>query len=106
MTGPSRLLGRRDRNEREIINALRAHGASVSQLDWWCDLAVGFQNQNYFLEVKDGAKSPSKRQLTPFEKHFHETWRGQITIVKNVDEALEACGIPPTAQQSAQGTQN
>lgn len=82
---------RADHNQKEIITALRAVGASVivlHRVGQGCpDLACGFRGQNHFLEVK-----ASGGRLTPAEKEFFETWRGQASIVHNQDEALEAIG--------------
>jgi hypothetical protein len=48
--------------------------------------------QNVMLEIKDGAKFPSQRKLTEAEETFHETWKGQVAIVNDLDEALHAIG--------------
>jgi hypothetical protein len=44
------------------------------------------------MEIKDGNKRPSARNLTPAEKEFHAIWRGQVSVVNSLDEALEAIG--------------
>lgn len=83
-----------DANQRQIVAALRAIGATVQLLHTVGrgvpDLLVGFRGINYLLEIKDGAKPPSKRRLTPDERRWHELWRGQVAVVSSVDEALEA----------------
>lgn len=90
-----------DANQSEIVAALRAVGASVQPLHavggGCTDLAVGFRGVNYMIEVKDGDKPPSARKLTPDQVTWHEAWRGQVCVVKSVEEALEAIGIrnPP-----------
>lgn len=88
-----------DDNQDQIVKALRACGCSVQSLasvGKGCpDLLVGRLGRNYALEVKDGAKAPSRRKLTPLEEKFHVEWRGQVTVVTSVAEALEAVGIPP-----------
>ena len=45
------------------------------------------------IEVKDGDKPPSARKLTPDQVTWHEAWRGQVCVVKSVEEALEAIGL-------------
>lgn len=57
------------------------------------DLAVGFRGVNYMIEVKDGSKPPSARKLTPDQVDWHGEWRGQVCVVKSVQEALEAIGV-------------
>lgn len=82
-----------DENQPEIVAALRRIGCSVaitsSAGDGFPDIVVGLQGKNFMLEIKDGNKSPSEQKLTPDQKEFHDAWRGQISIVKTIDEALE-----------------
>ena len=75
------------------VKALRAAGATVQHLHTvghGCpDILVGIRGcENYLLEIKDGAKPPSKRRLTKDEARWHRRWRGQVDVVKDVDEAL------------------
>ena len=85
-----------DENQPEIVEALRAVGATVQPLhavgSGCPDLLVGFGHKNYLIEVKDGNKSPSRRTLTPDQRIWHATWAGQKQIAKNIDEALAIIG--------------
>ena len=89
-----------DANQSEIVFALRGVGATVQHLHAvgkGCpDLLVGYRNQNILMEVKDGAKPPSGRKLTPDQVEWHGSWRGTVCVVKSVDEALGVigCGGP------------
>ena len=82
-----------DANQSEIVAALRELGATVtvlSQVGYGCpDILVGFRGVNYLLEIKDGAKSPSRQRLTPAEMRWHNEWRGQVAIVNSVDAAID-----------------
>lgn len=80
---PSRA-NKRDANERDIINALEAIGCVVVQLDKPVDLLVGYQARNYLIEVK-GARG----KLTPEQKYFMRTWKGQVRVVRDAEEALD-----------------
>jgi hypothetical protein len=51
------------------------------------DLLVGFRGRNVLLEVKDGAKPPSRRKLTDDEADWHRDWRGQVDVVESKEEA-------------------
>ena len=51
------------------------------------------QEFNFLMEIKDGSKPPSARKLTPGEQQWHETWKGQVCVVRNVEEALREVGI-------------
>lgn len=86
-----------DANQTEIINALWAVGACVQSLaaigNGVPDLLVGFRGELYLLEVKDGAKQPSKRQLTADQKNWHFVWKDSpLFIVQSVDDALRSIG--------------
>ena len=86
-----------DANQSEIVAAFRKAGATVTPLHavgQGCpDLLVGFRGVNYAVEVKDGAKPPSARKLTPDQVSWHDTWRGQVAVVKSAAEALALLGI-------------
>lgn len=87
-----------DRNQSEIVKDLRKLGCTVQHLHMvgaGCpDIAVGWQGKTYLLEIKDGSQPPSKRALTEPEEIWHRDWRGHVATVTNIQEALEAIGIP------------
>jgi len=80
-----------DRNQAEIVAALRAAGASVRTIhrigSGLPDLLVGYRGRNYLLEIKSPAGT-----LTPDETEFFQSWRGQVAIVRTPTEALAAIG--------------
>jgi hypothetical protein len=86
-----------DANQREIVAALRAAGASVMPLhavgEGCPDLAVGIGGKNYFLECKDGQKPPSAQKLTPQQEIWHRDWRGHRVVVNSPEAALAAIGV-------------
>jgi hypothetical protein len=86
-----------DRNQPEIVRALRQAGATVQSLcavrDGVPDLLVGFRKQNYLMEIKDGNLPVSRRRLTDDEKAWGFAWLGQIAIVTSVEEAMEVIGL-------------
>lgn len=87
---------RTDANQGEIMSALERAGAKVQPLNrigfGVPDLLIGFRGTNWLLEIKDGAKSPSKRQLTQHEREWHASWPGQVAVVESVEQALEVIG--------------
>ena len=93
----ARRAAKVDANQPEIVAALRRAGCSVEHLHAvgaGCpDLLVGYRGQNYLVEVKDGAKPPSARHLTPDQVEWHAAWRGGVAVACNVSEAFEAVGI-------------
>lgn len=74
----------------DIRDALRRVGCDVLSLaalgDGVPDLLVHRAGRWWLFEVKDGAKSPSRRKLTPDERRFAERW--PVRVVLSVDEAL------------------
>lgn len=87
-----RRASRTDRNQSEIVEALRKLGASVQPLhsahDGIPDLLVGYQGRNFLIEVKDGERVPSARKLTPCQVQWHREWSGQAAIVTSTEEAI------------------
>lgn len=86
-----------DRNQPEIVSALRKVGATVVSLaaagDGIPDLLVGFRKSTFLLECKDGLLPPSKRELTTDQIAWHLVWGGgPCTVVNSVDEALAFIG--------------
>lgn len=94
---PRRYGAKVDANQSEIVAALRAVGCTVLSLasmgDGCPDAIVGRGGVNYLLEIKDGTKPPSRRKLTPAEQEWVDSWRGQVTVVESVQEALNAVGV-------------
>jgi len=89
-----RRAARLDANQQEIVRALRQCGASVQSLaslgGGVPDLLV-FKGGKYLLmEIKDGSKPPSKRQLTPDQESWRKAWGGPVAVVTSVDEAIGA----------------
>lgn len=84
-----RRAAKRDGNETEIKNALKAVGASVVTISakGVCDLLVGFRGVNYLLETKN-----KRGKLTPDQETFFEGWQGQAAVVRTVEDALVAIG--------------
>lgn len=87
-----------DRNQAEIVEALRAAGATVQLLhtvgEGCPDLAVGYAGQTAFVEVKDGMKPLSAQRLTPEQQKWHADWKGgTLAIVRDVEGALRVLKV-------------
>jgi hypothetical protein len=82
-------MARLDSNHRAVVEHLRGFGMSVKSLaavgSGCADLLVGYQGINVLLEVKR-----EKGELTPLEEGFRLRWRGQYSVVRSPEEALEA----------------
>ena len=95
MDNEMRRAARTDSNQEEIVKALRAVGATVQSLagvgHGVPDLLVGYQGKTILMEVKDGNKSPSHRELTPDQVKWIDAWTGgSVYIIDNVDAAWNA----------------
>jgi hypothetical protein len=86
-----------DRNQPELVKALRMIGATVQSMagigEGCPDLLVGWQGRNVVLEVKDPLQPPSKRKLTTDEREWHLRWNGQKAVVETWDDVKEALGL-------------
>jgi Holliday junction resolvase len=72
----------------EIIDSLEKCGYSVvvlTQGEGLPDLLVGRGNVNWLLECKSKRGSLNKRQV-----EWHMLWKGQVCVVRSVQQALEA----------------
>ena len=80
-----------DKNQSDIVKALRDCGASVALLHavgkGMPDLLVGYRQENYLLEVKD-----VKGRVNPLQSKWHLEWRGHAFVVRTPVEALYAIG--------------
>jgi len=89
-----RLASKIDSNHESIVRSLRKVGArvlSLAAVGKGCpDLLVYRAGRLYLLEVKDGAKPPSARKLTPDQVRFHKLW--PVTVVTSIEEAIAALG--------------
>jgi len=87
-----------DANQKQIVTALRAAGATVQSLagvgKGVPDLLVGYQGQTLLLEIKDGHKPPSARLLTEDQLKWHGSWKGgALAVVDSPDAALRMIGV-------------
>ncbi|WP_297923449.1 VRR-NUC domain-containing protein [uncultured Agitococcus sp.] len=78
-----------DKNQAEIVDAFRKMGFSVQHLhtvgSGVPDLLIGRGGVNLLVEVKDGGKA----KLTPEQIKWHDEWRGQVAIVRNIDDVVK-----------------
>ena len=90
----SRYARRVDDNQREIVKGLMQIGCLVHDTSaagkGFPDIVAGFRGKVHLIEIKDGGKTKSRRKLTPVQEDFHRLWSGYVTVVKSLDEAIEA----------------
>jgi Holliday junction resolvase len=92
-----RTAAKVDRNQSEVVDALRKVGASVQSLasiGKGCpDLLVGYHGILYLMEVKDGTKIPSQQVLNKDQIKWHEAWNGSpVYVVRSIEQALKILG--------------
>jgi len=87
-----------DQNQAAIVQVLRQLGASVLHTHdlgkGAPDLIVAYGGRagsggvTTLVEIKNGELSPSRQRLTEDEQLFHDTWRGEIVILRSVNDAV------------------
>jgi len=79
-----------DKNQQEIVLALRAAGAYVWIIGLPVDLLVGYKGHTFLVEVKDG---PRKR-LTALQDDFFKNWSGStLSRIDGSEAALRMIGV-------------
>jgi len=89
----NRYDARTDKNELEIVKALRKLGYSVeTNVN---DIFVGVDNLNYWFEIKDPIHVSKKTGLInesakkPSQIRLEKEWKGNYKIVSSLEEILE-----------------
>lgn len=87
-----------DGNQRQIISALEAAGASVVDASrmgqGFPDLVIGYRNVTLLMECKDPKTAYGKKGANQNQKAFMETWKGgPVAIVDGPEAALRALGV-------------
>lgn len=100
---PRRRRARPDVGQAAIVAALRTVGCSVEILAdvgrGVPDLLAGIRGTNFLLEVKSPRGGRGKRglgsgktahqvELNATEQKWHAAWRGQVSVVRSVEDAL------------------
>jgi hypothetical protein len=104
----NRYAARVDSNQAEIVEALRAAGASVWVLGLPLDLLVGVPKKDgnggatVLMEVKVlvGKKNPRPKDHTPLQRDFLDSWRGgPVATVTDVEGAMRVLRVMEAAEQ-------
>jgi hypothetical protein len=100
-----RYAARVDENHSEIVSALQQIGVYVIDCSHvgsgFPDLLLAFRGQWTLVEIKDGAKVPSRRRLTPAQTIFHAEAIAKgckVHVVENVDQAIRLMSSIGTAR--------
>lgn len=76
-----------DRNQAEIVHAIRQLGATVQSLapvgKGVPDLLVGYRGVNFLFEVKG-----QNGKLTEPQVKWHGEWQGKVYIVRTIEDAI------------------
>jgi Holliday junction resolvase len=77
-----------DKNQPEIVKALRDAGATVqilSAVGKGCpDILVGINGENKLMEIKF-----ENGKLTEDQVVWHGSWNGSVSIVRSVEDAIQ-----------------
>ena len=87
-----RRAAKTDDNHQAIVSYLRLKGWAVRSLAMvgndFPDLIVAKWKFTALVEVKDGAKPPSKRALSAGQRAFLEDWPGIAIVALSPEDAL------------------
>jgi hypothetical protein len=75
---------KRDANEAEIVQELRAYGFSVEHMDKPVDLLIGKHGQTWIAEVKMEGKKLNSNQVA-----FFDRWRGNKLILRSIEDVAD-----------------
>ena len=85
-----RRAARVDKNQSQVVSALRAAGAYVWIIGLPVDLLVGYKNHTFLIEIKDGPK----KRLTALQDDFFKTWTGGTLVrIDGPEAALRMIGV-------------
>jgi len=90
---------RTDANHKAIVEQLRQRGIAVldlHSLPGALDLLVGFRGVLSLIELKDGAKSPSRRRVTDAEQTTIARFRAvgcPVIVAATLEALLSAIGV-------------
>jgi hypothetical protein len=85
-----RYAARVDKNQEEIVAALRNAGAYVWIIGLPVDLLVGYKGHTFLVEVK----STSKKRLTKLQEDFFSNWSGNtLARIDSPEAALRMIGV-------------
>lgn len=81
-----------DSNQPSIVDWARKLGFSVTVTsplgNGFVDVVLGKFGFSFCAEIKDPAKPPSKRKLTPDEQKWHDNWQGHKCILETSDDVV------------------
>jgi hypothetical protein len=79
-----------DKNQQDVVKALRDAGCYVYVIGLPVDLLVGYNGQTFLVEIKDGPK----KALTSLQQDFFGNWiGGSLHRIESPDEALRMIGV-------------
>lgn len=95
---PPRYACKVDANHREIVEAMKAVGASIIDTSTlgqgMPDLIVGFHGKTILMEIKNPKTQYGRKGLNVNQRKWAEGWTGgPLSIVDSVDAALRMLGV-------------
>lgn len=83
-----RRAARIDKNQNEIVEALRATPGVTVELGH-DDILVGYEGRTYWVEIKSGPKA----RIKPSQEKLLAEWKGQYNICWELDQILYLIGV-------------
>ena len=57
------------------------------------DVMLGLAGRNILIEIKRPDCAPSRSKLNDKQEEWHGEWKGQVAVVRTLDDVLEALGL-------------
>lgn len=86
-----RIAARLDDNHKEIVSHFKKFDCAifdVHAIPNSCDIFVSKNMKTFAIEIKDGKKPQSQRELTSGEKKFRDGWKGAYFVVEDLSDVI------------------
>ena len=57
------------------------------------DVMLGLSGRNILIEIKRPDCAPSRSKLNDKQEKWHGEWKGQVAVVRTLDDVLEVLGL-------------
>lgn len=88
----ARRAAKVDANQAAIVKVLCQLGVSVEDTSGahkgFTDIVAGYKGVTVLVEIKNSENHPCKRKLTTEQIKVHERFKGAITVIETVEQAI------------------
>ena len=90
--------GTRDKNQKGLLDLANSiPGCKAVDLgavgDGIPDALIGWFGHNYLAEIKRADCPPSDSKLNPTQVEWHDTWPGQVAVIRTAADLYKLLGV-------------